>query len=239
MRPGMTSRMRKSRTQHRQGLLFYFVLGLLLNIAIAYICGGIAGAMGFHHHDNGHGNWDLYVESENGWASTGTTYGVSGWRDDSYIEAPIDMFTVENGLTQEGGTRQTTMTWGTQIGWPLRSIQKSESMIEVKTYGPKAVNARRTITEINTDITPTPHWYFKGINTKLKNNVLWRIPVQIRPLQFTLNTLFYSVGAFAIHLLIVRLKQFRRKRRGLCVACGYAVEDFKVCPECGSDHAAC
>jgi hypothetical protein len=30
------------------------------------------------------------------------------------------------------------------------------------------------------------------------------------------------------------VRTYRRKRRGLCLACGYAIEDLERCPECGS-----
>lgn len=53
------------------------------------------------------------------------------------------------------------------------------------------------------------------------------------------NLLFWFICWLIPGILWRAVRTYRRKRRGLCVACGYAVEDFDVCPECGSDQAAC
>ena len=238
----MISRMRKSHTQHRRSLLFYLVLGLLLNIVIAYSCGGLAGALGFSYSDGAYGDWDLFIESEDGWASNGTAFGISGWLDEYYVTDPSDFYSDDMMIvSEEGGTIYATRSSGNRIGWPLQCIQHSQKWIEVTRLRSKAESKDkgRVIAKTDTEITPTPHWYFKGIKTNLKNSIFYQIPVQIRPLQFLVNTLFYSIVLYAIHLLIVRLKQSSRHRQGLCVGCGYAIEDLNVCPECGSDHAAC
>ena len=233
--------MRKSRTQRRQGLLFYLVLGLLLNIVVAYSCGWRAGALGFSMADGAYGNWTHFVEFDDGWSTEGTTLGVTGWYTSFYTSDPPDLYNTDDSVSDKSGTHRTTNNFGNRIGWPLRCIGYSHTWLEVMILRPKAEskNIGRVISTTDTDMTPMPHWYSKGIKTKLNNSVLTRIPVQIRPLQFAANTLFYGVGAFAIRLLIVRIKHSRRKRSGLCVACGYAIEDLNVCPECGADHAAC
>ncbi|MCH8164831.1 MAG: hypothetical protein IH889_04415 [Planctomycetes bacterium] len=49
---------------------------------------------------------------------------------------------------------------------------------------------------------------------------------------FFLNTLFYAV----ILRLPLELRQFIRRKRGVCVACGYDLRhaDHDACPECGA-----
>lgn len=54
-----------------------------------------------------------------------------------------------------------------------------------------------------------------------------------------LDMLFWSLLWFIPGIIWQSIRIAKRKRRGHCLACGYAIEDFEVCPECGSDHAAC
>ena len=65
-----------------------------------------------------------------------------------------------------------------------------------------------------------------------------RLPLRPMWPGFLSSTLVY--GSFAsLVLSVVSFLQkchrlSRRKRRGLCVKCGYPVDDFAVCPECGT-----
>ena len=230
--------MRNTQTHHRRRIIFYVVLGIFINFMVANSSGWRAGALGFSGADNGYGDWTHFVEFEGGWESKGTTFGVSGWIDEHYTTDPPDLYSEDDDLSDQAGTLHSTMTGGTRIGWPFRCIQMSEVWHEETVFGPAIENERRSITNQKTDQTPTPYWYYKGIETKLNNSVLYRVPVQIRPIQFLINTLFYSIVMFGVLHLVVRYKRNRRNRRELCISCGYAVEDLEVCPECGSDHAA-
>jgi hypothetical protein len=55
-----------------------------------------------------------------------------------------------------------------------------------------------------------------------------------------INLLFWSVFWIIPGVVCRTVRTHRRKRRGLCIACGYAVEDLEICPECGarSVHSA-
>lgn len=48
------------------------------------------------------------------------------------------------------------------------------------------------------------------------------------------DILFWSVVWFIPGVIWRTLCAARRKRRGLCLVCGYSIEDLEVCPECGS-----
>lgn len=59
----------------------------------------------------------------------------------------------------------------------------------------------------------------------------------VRPVGFALNTLFWA-GVIAAPALAPRwLRRARRRRRGLCVACGYDAHGLPNCPECGTPAA--
>lgn len=70
------------------------------------------------------------------------------------------------------------------------------------------------------------------------------IPLQPRWDAFTISVIGWAMIAW-VGVLGYRLTKVGRRRRwrrlGLCVGCGYAIEDLGVCPECGqtvSDQAA-
>ena len=50
------------------------------------------------------------------------------------------------------------------------------------------------------------------------------------------NIVFWSSCWIVQGTIWRTVRTYRRKRRGLCLACGYAVEDLERCPECGTDR---
>jgi hypothetical protein len=52
-----------------------------------------------------------------------------------------------------------------------------------------------------------------------------------------LNILFWSSLWFFPGVIWRSARYFLRKRRGLCLVCGYAIEDLERCPECGTKVA--
>jgi hypothetical protein len=77
-----------------------------------------------------------------------------------------------------------------------------------------------------------------GLDIPLSSSWM-RLPVMPVWNGLLLNVLLWSVLWSIPGPLRYGVRRYRRKRRGLCLACGYAVEDLEICPECGTDHAAC
>lgn len=65
------------------------------------------------------------------------------------------------------------------------------------------------------------------------------VPVAVNWTGLFANTIFWGICWLIPGAIWRTVRTYRRRRRGLCLACGYVVEDLEVCPECGSDHAAC
>ncbi len=63
------------------------------------------------------------------------------------------------------------------------------------------------------------------------------VVLPLRPLwlAFAVNSLFYAIVAGIVLASIVALRRLIRRKRGLCVACGYDIRhaEHDVCPECG------
>jgi len=58
----------------------------------------------------------------------------------------------------------------------------------------------------------------------------------IRPIWrgLVVNTALYAFITWLVIVLLVRVRNSIRRKRGLCIHCRYAVRDLPVCPECGS-----
>ncbi|MCH8271593.1 MAG: hypothetical protein IH985_10340 [Planctomycetes bacterium] len=88
---------------------------------------------------------------------------------------------------------------------------------------------------IRDDFGIAPLWV-RGIDvTKAipSSPVLRIIPLMPEPVGMVLNVLIVSAAIVLPRMAWRGAVVFRRRRKGLCVKCGYPVSDFAVCPECG------
>lgn len=83
---------------------------------------------------------------------------------------------------------------------------------------------------------PRSSVWISGIETR---RTFWlgqatrRIPLRPEPVGMVLNVLIYSAAIVLPRYAWRRAVVLRRKRRNLCVKCGYPMGDFAVCPESG------
>jgi hypothetical protein len=63
----------------------------------------------------------------------------------------------------------------------------------------------------------------------------WDRHIPLRPdwPGFAVNTVVYATGLLLLAAIPGRIRRWRRRRRGACLACGYASGGLAVCPECG------
>ncbi len=62
------------------------------------------------------------------------------------------------------------------------------------------------------------------------------IPIGIVPSGLALNWLFYAPLFYLLFSVVPGVRHVRRKRRGLCLRCGYDLSGLASCPECGADR---
>jgi hypothetical protein len=60
------------------------------------------------------------------------------------------------------------------------------------------------------------------------------LPTLIHGPGFALDTAFYGTLAFLLWSAPGFVRRQRRRRRGLCVGCGYELKGMQKCPECGA-----
>jgi hypothetical protein len=108
------------------------------------------------------------------------------------------------------------------IGWPARSMG-------LKDYG--SIRFAQASTSSHHDGMPLPG-----------RTPLWLTPDMTRPEAvprrplwpgFALDTAFYGTLAFLLWSAPGFVRRQHRRRRGLCVGCGYELKGMPKCPECG------
>ncbi len=88
--------------------------------------------------------------------------------------------------------------------------------------------------------TPTGRSQVKGLELHTRGSASGPVRFFFLPLQtlwpgFAINTLFYATPLWLVTLGSFALRRHLRRKRGLCVACGYDLRhaDHEACPECG------
>lgn len=127
------------------------------------------------------------------------------------------------GVAYHGGDPERALQ-RVELGWPIHNFHRRGE--EDTRTAPSGALARLYIDGI-----PVPEIQSLG----LKPNR--RLP--IRPFWGGLiaTVLIYAIAIELLWLLITlrsRLRYHKRVKHGLCLACGYEIEDQSVCPECGA-----
>ena len=124
-----------------------------------------------------------------------------------------------------------------RIGWPWRALYWDS----VFTFHPGQFPNAQSHAKMMSDRAGFKY----GLDIPLSSSWM-RLPVMPVWNGLLLNVLLWSVLWSVPGPLLRGVRRYRRMRRGLCLACGYEVEDLEKCPECGTqcpkpkvDQAAC
>ncbi len=115
-----------------------------------------------------------------------------------------------------------------RIGWPWRALYWDSVFIQNNGRIPNSKSHYKLMSDraglkYGLDIPFSSSW--------------WKLPVIPVWDGLLLNVLLWSC-LWCIPGPVRRgVRTHRRKRRGLCLVCGYAVEDLETCPECGVERA--
>lgn len=150
--------------------------------------------------------------SPEGWPSGAETVVV--WRSSLRTQRRYTHYTAATSASQVEPFRTTVMVVD-DTGAPFRSARRV--LLEADGKAVEAVGALRTL---------SPGLAFKVI----KREVV--LPLRIAPVGFVLNALVYAGALRLAWWLPVLVRRRVRRRRTVCVHCGYAVWGG-VCSECG------
>jgi hypothetical protein len=116
------------------------------------------------------------------------------------------------------------------FGWPFRAMHYDIIMIDnggtrehIKTYFGLVENAAG----INIGL-ETPKWWPAGETN-------YRLPLKPIWIGFVLNAILFASIWITLACLTRKAITSSRKRKGLCAACKYELQDLATCPECGTE----
>jgi hypothetical protein len=132
-----------------------------------------------------------------------------------------------HGLDAIASSRRTNpnVTWYAMIerrsGLPFRCLRRTQMSTQVM----------RTITPVPLSTwvqgLPAPAWFHDGRTSKD------RLPIRPLPLGLAANYVFWSAIVWGIVIALSSLCARKRRLRGACPTCGYALAGLPACPECG------
>lgn len=133
-----------------------------------------------------------------------------------------------NYFADVSGSAQVTGDYAThlfRVGWPFLTLENSTGYRDGA--GPLADYwGQRTL------VFPDrvrPAWTFR-----MGREYATYIPTRPMWMGIVFNTIIYATLVGSSILLLGHLRRVRRRRRVLCVRCGYPVSGIAMCPECGT-----
>lgn len=196
------------------------IAGFVTSQLIAYACWWRIGHVYFSTDSD---YWIVEYETDTGFRWEGRRFGCTAWVGSDWVSKPE----VISRETQDGSIT-TVDFWGSQYGWPFRSVGVSGRTEKTNTItnGVWAIGQEQIAM-------PAPAWYHLGIPTGIRDRFLATIPIQIHPLGMFANTILYGLLMYGLYATSHRVIHKRRARRGLCPHCRYNIRGLPTCPECG------
>jgi|GEM_PF-2243661 hypothetical protein len=118
------------------------------------------------------------------------------------------------------GLDSSVMIWCSRAGWPFDIVRD-----HTVTNSPNPPSGALS------------HWYNPATKRAVSPTAddLASYTFRLHWPGFVVNTVLFSLPAFAVVLLVRSLIVFRKRERGLCHHCGYSLQGVRsaLCPECG------
>lgn len=120
-----------------------------------------------------------------------------------------------------------------RFGWPFRALARFDT--EVHRHGVMEA----------LDLLPRPQdQWWGGVTTAGWAHAVWESKARVGPLPtvfplipiglgFVLNTSIYGAALWVPFAVVAGCRRRVRRKRGLCIGCGYPTTGLAVCPECG------
>jgi hypothetical protein len=203
-------------------LMFLIVLGAIINLAAAWACAhfGEEGEIQAMHLNR---MLNEYEEERI------ITINAFGYKRLSRRFAPT-MVAAGELAWSDGKTPDLLYLYNPRIprfevesGWPLYALS-AEAYVNVET-----LRRWRWQAEVTTPYSAV-HWaiQLKGSSNFLPANPIWP--------GFAINTIFYAAVLWVVFAVPVKVRRWRRMKRGQCASCGYSLRESmsEKCPDCGA-----
>jgi hypothetical protein len=164
----------------------------------------------------------LLAGGARGWESASSP--PDGWPPEKFVTLSSHGAILEEECAWPESPGSTRHSLRYSVGWPYLSVRATS----------------RTWSELTGPRTVTTHWTHNGLLLPARYfqdslTMMHKWPLPIRPLWpgFAIDTAFYGTLAFLFWSAPGFVWRTRRRRRGLCVGCGYELRGMQKCPECG------
>ncbi|MEE8154062.1 MAG: hypothetical protein V3T53_03765 [Phycisphaerales bacterium] len=217
-------------------LVVFILLGAIVNVAVAWASSifiGFADTSSDIRAIRGSPAGGWFVETYHRFSA----FRVEWFRsrsltvDQSEGPSPGDLVPTWIGLDPELNENRSMEFWDAEArGWPLLALWSKPISVYEELDG-----TRHHLPKVGTIELPlTP---FRG-GMEVIPKVLPLCPIWPG---FAVNTIFYAVILWLLTLGAFTARRIIRRRRGLCIKCGYNLRGTsggEVCPECGVETAA-
>ncbi|MCZ6850308.1 MAG: hypothetical protein O7F17_01560 [Planctomycetota bacterium] len=154
-------------------------------------------------------------------------------------EEAIDQADINEARTWQPGKPGVCYLTVIDAGWPFYALEGSRWRRDDDRWGGKRITTIRLLDgAINIDMNPVqPQWTLRSAPIQVTGLSQKRL-LPLRPIWagFAVNTIFYAAILWLIIPGPFALRRHLRRKRGLCVACGYDLRhaEHDACPECGA-----
>jgi hypothetical protein len=208
----------------------FLLLGVVVNVAVAWGCVFIAPRLSSVTKPNERQTTDLQSQHHVGWgimtrqSALTAGFGAGG-----------AAFTEGDALLRSFGyeelkigahcwiRRESFIIYSTLAGWPAKSVSNSL----LRNSHAESTNAGQM--QFSND-------YFNRAVGTLTPTIGVRVPTSPLWLGFAINTIFYAALLWVLFFVPGKIRRLVRIRRGCCPACGYRIAEGvgPVCSECGA-----
>ncbi|MCH8343390.1 MAG: hypothetical protein IH983_05340 [Planctomycetes bacterium] len=215
-------------------LAIFLLLGAVVNVAVAW---GITAHAEFNEtslrqtqetiEDS---EWPRVVPQH--WPPVRTAWDAHafGWRVRRFMGRRLD----EDRTTGQLEVSEHFLVDIYEVGWPSGSLQWETWLDFTISRNPQVTTSYRFKGQ------PARTWWRSGIPVSDQRfgfgSRSWKgLPIRPVYFGFAINTLFYAGILWLVIAGRFALRRHIRRKRGLCVACGYDLRhaDHAACPECG------
>lgn len=139
-------------------------------------------------------------------------------------------------IERDGDRPPGAQIWRYRFGWPIRAVYMDDPSLNYSIID-GAANAQDVLSYLDRMVDRTG--YRSGLQSpKLFPCWMEHHYIPIAPLWFGIlvDTIFWGTCWLIPGAIWRTIRTYRRKRRGVCISCGYMIEDLEICPECGVER---
>ena len=242
MQPGMIFRMRRNKRKRRWRIVRGLAVGFFTTIFLAQLAAyGQSLSIDKRRYTKDHtktsspsypSNWVIIFEKLNSYELTKKWHGFIDLNINLGLDQ-VSYFYSEYKLDPNLPPNRAAELERFRAGWPFKCLYWDRWTVlkpypAVNFIGPHLGYDKEQTVQLM-----TISGFRTGLNFNSSDRTVRRFPVAPFWIGLIADSLFWCICWLIPGVIWRTIRTYRRKRRGLCLVCGYAFEDLGTCPECG------